>query len=147
MTVAELKYKRGQNLLIAQLDNKKNGEKFLAENKTKEGVVELPSGLQYKILKAGDGRKPADADTVECRYRGIHIDGTEFDNSELSGQPTTLKKVSEVLPGWREALKLMSVGSKWQLFIPSQLAYGQRPAGRIGPYETIIYEIELVDIK
>ena len=146
MFASELRRKKAQALLIAQQDNKKKGEAFLAENKTKEGVVTLPSGLQYKILKAGDGKKPTEADTVECRYRGTHIDGTEFENSERSGQPSTFK-VSEVIPGWREALKLMPVGSKWQLFIPSQLAYGQRGSGRMGPYETIIFEIELVAIE
>jgi FKBP-type peptidyl-prolyl cis-trans isomerase FklB len=81
------------------------------------------------------------------RYRGTHLDGTEFEDSGPTGIPLTIKKVSEVIPGWREALKLMPVGSKWQLFVPYQLAYGQRGAGRIGPYETVIYEIELVDIK
>jgi UDP-GlcNAc:undecaprenyl-phosphate/decaprenyl-phosphate GlcNAc-1-phosphate transferase len=146
MAASEIRRKKTEAKLIAQQDNKKKGEAFLAENKTKEGVVALPSGLQYKILKTGDGKKPTEADTVQCRYRGILINGTEFDNSERSGQPAT-HKVSEVLPGWREALKLMPVGSKWQIFIPPQLAYGQRGSGRIGPYETIIYELELVDIK
>ncbi len=144
---SELRYMRGQDRMRTQRDNLKAGEEFLAANKTKEGVVALPSGLQYEILKAGDGRKPTDADTVEFRYRGTHIDGTEFDNSEQNGQPAILKKVAEVIPGWREAFKLMSVGSKWQLFIPSQLAYGQRGSGKIGPYETTIYELELVAIK
>ena len=141
---AQSRWKKAANRLMEGQENKKKGEAFLAENKAKADVVTLPSGLQYKILKAGEGRKPTEADTVECRYRGTHIDGTEFDNSGAS--PGTFK-VSEVIPGWREALKLMSVGSKWQLFIPPQLAYGQRGSGRIGPYETIIYEIELVDIK
>jgi FKBP-type peptidyl-prolyl cis-trans isomerase FklB len=147
MAVAELRYKKGQARIMAQEDNRKAGEQFLAENKTKEGIMVLPSGLQYRILKAGDGMKPTDADTVEFRYRGTHIDGTELENSGSSGTLTTLKKVSEVLPGWREALKLMSAGSKWQVFIPSELAYGQRGAGKIGPYETTIYEIELIAIK
>jgi FKBP-type peptidyl-prolyl cis-trans isomerase FklB len=146
MFASELRRKKAEARLIAQQDNKKKGEAFLAENKTKADVVTLPSGLQYKILKAGEGKKPTEADTVECRYRGTHIDGTEFENSESSGQPATFK-VSKVIPGWREALKLMPVGSKWQLFIPSQLAYGQRGSGRIGPYETIIFEIELVAIE
>jgi FKBP-type peptidyl-prolyl cis-trans isomerase len=146
MIALELRQKKNQIRWTAGQDNKEKGDAFLAENKTKEGVVALPSGLQYKIIKAGDGTKPTEADMVECRYRGTLINGTEFDNSESSGAPTTFK-VSEVIAGWREALKLMSVGSKWQLFIPSQLAYVQRGSGRIGPYETIIYEIELVDIK
>ena len=127
-------------------DNKKKGEAFLAENRTKEGVVILPSGLQYKILKAGDGRKPTDADTVEVNYRGTLIDGTQFDSSQ-AGQPSILK-VTAVISGWREALKLMPIGSKWQLFIPPQLAYGGRRASPvIGPNETLIFELELVGIK
>jgi FKBP-type peptidyl-prolyl cis-trans isomerase FklB len=127
-------------------DNKKKGEAFLAENRTKEGVVTLPSGLQYKILKAGDGRKPTDADTVEVNYRGTLIDGTQFDSSQ-AGQPSILK-VTAVISGWREALKLMPIGSKWQLFIPPQLAYGGRRASPvIGPNETLIFELELVGIK
>ena len=146
MAQSDIKRKTGIDRLVAQQDNKKNGEAFLAENKTKEGVVTLPSGLQYKIIRKGDGRKPTDADTVECVLRGTRIDGTEFDSSYRSGKTTTLK-VSEVIPGWKDALKLMPVGSKWQLFIPSQLAYSQRGSGKIGPYETIIYELELVAIK
>jgi FKBP-type peptidyl-prolyl cis-trans isomerase FklB len=146
MAFSDIRRKTAFDRSFAQQDNRKKGEEFLAENKTKDGVVTLPSGLQYKILKAGDGGKPTEADTVECRLRGTHIDGTEFDSSYRSGQPATLK-VSEVIPGWREALKLMSVGSKWQLFIPPQLAYGQRGSGKIGPYETTIYELELVGIK
>jgi FKBP-type peptidyl-prolyl cis-trans isomerase len=145
---SEQRRKQAEARLTAQQDNKKKGEVFLAENKTKEGVVTLPSGLQYKILKAGSGKKPTEGDTVECRYRGTHIDGTEFDSSYRSEQQqTTTLQVSGVISGWREALKLMPVGSKWQLFIPSRLAYGQRGAGLIGPYETLIFEIELVNIK
>jgi FKBP-type peptidyl-prolyl cis-trans isomerase len=144
MFVSELRRKKAGERLLAQQDNKKKGDEFLAENKTKEGVMTLPSGLQYKILKSGDGRKPTEADTVEIRYRGTHIDGTEFENS---GATSKVFKVSDVIPGWREALKLMPLGSKWQVFTPPQLAYGQRGAGHIGPYETVIFEIELVDIK
>jgi FKBP-type peptidyl-prolyl cis-trans isomerase len=132
---------------IAAADYKKEGEAFLAENKTKEGVVALPSGLQYKILKAGEGKKPTDADTVECHYRGTLINGSAFDSSDLSGQPATLE-VKGLIPGWREALKLMPVGSKWQLFIPPQLAYGERGEGSlIGPNSTLIFEVELLTIK
>jgi FKBP-type peptidyl-prolyl cis-trans isomerase FklB len=128
-------------------DNKKAGESFLAENKKKEGVVTLPSGLQYKVLKAGDGKKPTDTDTVECNYRGTHIDGTEFDSSYRTGQPATFK-VAGVIPGWREALKLMPVGSKWQIFVPSQLAYGTRgKPGSVGPNAALIFEVELLAIK
>ncbi len=131
----------------AAADNKKEGEAFLAENKEKEGVVTLPSGLQYKILKAGGGKKPTDADTVECHYRGTLINGSVFDSSDLGGQPATLE-VKGLIPGWQEALKLMPVGSKWQLFIPPQLAYGEQGAGRIiGPNSTLIIEVELITIK
>jgi len=131
---------------MAAEDNKKKGEAFLAENRTKEGVVTLPSGLQYKILKAGDGRKPTEADTVEVNYRGTLIDGTPFDSSQV-GKPSTLK-LTGVIPGWKEALKLMPVGSRWQLFIPPQLAYGARRATPvIGPNATLIFDVELVAIK
>jgi FKBP-type peptidyl-prolyl cis-trans isomerase len=147
MFASELRRNRAKARLIAAQDNKKEGEAFLAENKTEEGVVTLPSGLEYKILKAGGGKKPTEADTVECQYRGTLINGTEFDSSDRGGRPATFK-VSEVIPGWREALKLMPVGSKWQLFIPPQLAYGQRGSGRhIGPNATLIFDIELVAVK
>lgn len=147
---SDVRAKQARAKLTASQDNKQQGEAFLAENKTKEGVVALPSGLQYKILKAGKGPKPIDSDTVQCNYRGTLINGTEFDSSTHSnneGEPAMFK-VSEVIPGWREALKLMPVGSKWQLFIPPSLAYGQRGTGReIGPYATLIFEVELVAIK
>ena len=144
---AEMRQKQIEATRAASDNNKKAGDAFLAENKTKEGVVALPSGLQYKILKAGDGKTPTDADAVECHYRGTLIDGTEFDSSYTRGQPSTFK-LSGVIPGWREALKLMPVGSKWQLFVPPQLAYGERGAGRdIGPNATLIFEVELLAIK
>ena len=144
------KPKGGQGRVLetrtAAENNKKRGEAFLAENRTKEGVITLPSGLQYKILKTGDGRRPTDTDTVEVHYRGTLIDGTQFDSSQ-AGQPSILK-VTAVISGWREALKLMPIGSKWQLFIPPQLAYGGRRASPvIGPNETLIFELELVGIK
>lgn len=127
--------------------NKKDGEAFLAANKGKEGVVTLPSGLEYKILTAGTGPKPAATDTVVCNYRGTLINGTEFDSSYKRGQPATFG-VSQVIKGWTEGLQLMPVGSKWQLFIPSSLAYGERGAGaEIGPDATLIFEVELVSIK
>jgi FKBP-type peptidyl-prolyl cis-trans isomerase len=124
-----------------------DGEAFLAENKAKEGVVTLESGLQYKILKAGDGKKPTIDDTVVCHFRGTHIDGTEFANSYKSTRPATFA-IKRVIKGWTEALQLMPVGSKWQLFVPSNLAYGERGAGRrIGPNATVIFEVELISIK
>jgi FKBP-type peptidyl-prolyl cis-trans isomerase len=127
--------------------NKKIEETFLTENKTKEGVIALPSGLQYKILKQGAGEKPQDADTVEVNYRGTLIDGTEFDSSYKRGQSSSFP-VNGIISGWREALKLMPVGSKWQLFIPSNLAYGEKGTGRdIGPNAMLIFEVELIAIK
>jgi FKBP-type peptidyl-prolyl cis-trans isomerase FklB len=142
----ELRRKEMANHQVLSEENKKKGEAFLAENKTKDGVVTLPSGVQYKVLKAGDGKKPTDGDTVECYYRGILLNGTEFTSTE-PGKPATLKV--EILPdGWKEALKLMPKGSKWQIFVPSQLAYGQRGVGAdIGPNETLIFEVALLDIK
>ena len=127
--------------------NKPEGEAFLAANKTKEGVITLPSGLQYKILKAGTGTKPTASDSVVCNYRGTLINGTEFDSSYKRGQPATFP-VSGVIKGWTEALQLMPVGSKWQLFIPAQLAYGERGAGAdIAPNATLIFEIDLLSIQ
>jgi FKBP-type peptidyl-prolyl cis-trans isomerase len=124
------------------------GEMFLAENKSKEGVVTLPSGLQYKILKEGTGPKPTAADTVVCNYKGTLIDNTEFDSSAKHGGPATFP-VSGVIKGWTEALQLMPVGSKWQLFIPSELGYGARggPGGVIVPYSALIFEVELISIQ
>lgn len=122
------------------------GEKFLAENKTKEGVVALPSGLQYKILKEGNGPKPKASDTVKCHYEGRLIDGTVFDSSIRRGEPAEFP-VGGVIQGWVEALQLMPVGSKWQLYIPSELAYGSHGAGQaIGPDETLIFDVELLAI-
>src|ERR1700675_3550694 len=127
--------------------NRKEGEEILASNKTKEGVVALPSGLQYKILKAGDGPKPTSADTVVCNYKGTLIDGKEFDSSYKRGQPATFP-VGGVIKGWTEALQLMPVGSKWQLFIPPDLAYGDRQAGPdITPGSTLVFEVELMSIQ
>ncbi len=126
--------------------NRKEGNAFLAANKDKEGVVTLPSGLQYKILTAGTGPKPTTSDSVVCNYRGTLINGTEFDSSYKRGQPATFP-VTGVIKGWTEALQLMPVGSKWQLFIPADLAYGDRGAGAdIGPGATLVFEIELLSI-
>ena len=127
--------------------NKTEGDAFLAANKAKEGVVTLPSGLQYKIITAGTGPKPTLEQTVVCHYRGTLIDGKEFDSSYKRGQPATFP-VKGVIKGWTEVLQLMPVGSKWQVFIPSDLAYGERGAGAdIGPNATLVFEIELVAIK
>ncbi len=126
---------------------KQRGEAFLSENKKKEGVKTLPSGLQYKVIKAGTGKKPKASDTVTVNYRGTLIDGTEFDSSLRRGQPATFP-VSGVIPGWTEALQLMAEGAKWQLFVPPNLAYGERGAGGlIGPNATLIFEVELISVQ
>jgi len=131
----------------AAAKNKAEGEKFLAENKTKPGVTTLPSGLQYKIITAGTGPKPSATDTVVCNYKGSLLNGKEFDSSYKRGEPTTFP-VNGVIKGWTEALQMMPVGSKWQLFIPADLAYGDRGAGQdIEPGSTLIFEVELVSIK
>jgi FKBP-type peptidyl-prolyl cis-trans isomerase len=144
---AELHKRQEEKMQQAGEENRKQGAAFLAENKSKEGVVTLPSGLQYKILKDGTGPKPASTDTVVCNYRGTLINGTEFDSSYKRGEPTSFP-VNQVIKGWTEALQLMSVGSKWQLFIPADLAYGDRGAGPdIGPNATLIFEVELLSIK
>lgn len=127
--------------------NMKEGETFLAENKKKEGVVTLPSGLQYKVVTAGNGKKPKSSDTVTTHYRGTLIDGSEFDSSYKRGQPASFP-VTGVIAGWTEALQLMPAGSKWQLFVPASLAYGPRGAGQmIGPNATLIFEVELLSIQ
>jgi len=127
--------------------NKKDGETFLASNKAKEGVVTLESGLQYKVLKAGEGEKPTIDDTVVSHYRGTLVDGTEFDSSYTRQRPATFA-LKRVIRGWREALQLMPVGSKWQIFVPPDLAYGAKGAGRtIGPNATLVFDVELLAIK
>ena len=126
--------------------NKKDGAAFLTANGTKAGVVTLPSGLEYKVLVAGTGPKPSATDTVVCNYRGTLLDNTEFDNSYKRGQPVTFP-VGGVIKGWTEALQLMPVGSKWQLFIPSDLAYGERGKPPIGPNATLVFEVELLSIS
>jgi FKBP-type peptidyl-prolyl cis-trans isomerase len=145
---AQLQQKQAAVVQEASAKNKQEGEAFLAANKGKEGVVTLPSGLQYKILKEGDGKKPLATDTVQCNYRGTLIDGTEFDSSAKHGGAPASFPVNGVIKGWTEALQLMPVGSKWQLFVPSDLAYGDRGAGgSIGPGATLIFEVELVSIQ
>ena len=126
--------------------NKKAGEAFLAENKKKPGVVALPSGLQYQVIKEGTGPKPTADEQVKVHYRGTLIDGTEFDSSIGRGEPITLG-LKNVIPGWTEALQLMPTGSKWRLFIPSNLAYGDNPAGQlIKEGSTLVFEVELLEI-
>jgi FKBP-type peptidyl-prolyl cis-trans isomerase FklB len=126
---------------------KQEGESFLAANKKKDGVITLASGLQYKIIKNGTGKTPKATDSVTVHYRGTLIDGTEFDSSIKRGQPATFN-VNGVIPGWTEALQLMKEGAKWQLFIPSNLAYGPRGAGDvIGPNSALIFDVELISIS
>jgi FKBP-type peptidyl-prolyl cis-trans isomerase FklB len=143
----EIRKQQQEKAQQAATTNKTEGEGFLAANKSKEGVVVLPSGLQYKILTAGTGPKPSATDSVVCNYRGTLVNGTEFDSSYKHGQPATFG-VGQVIKGWTEALQLMPVGSKWQLFVPSNLAYGDQgaPGGQIGPNSTLIFEVELVSI-
>lgn len=135
------------NLQAERLElNKKAGEEFLNINKNKAGVVTLPSGLQYEILKKGEGKTPTATDQVKCHYHGTLIDGTVFDSSVERGTPATFG-VNQVIAGWVEALQLMPVGSKWRLFIPPHLAYGEAGAGQsIEPNSTLIFDVEVLDI-
>ncbi len=126
--------------------NRAEGEAFLAENKKKPGVVALPSGLQYEVLTEGKGKKPASTDRVQCHYHGTLINGEVFDSSVDRGEPAIFG-VNQVIPGWVEALQLMPEGSKWRLFIPSNLAYGENGAGgKIGPNATLIFDVELIKV-
>ena len=127
-------------------DNKAAGEKFLAENKTKEGVKTTESGLQYKVITEGKGEIPADTCKVKVNYKGTLIDGTEFDSSYKRTEPATFR-ANQVIKGWTEALTMMPVGSKWELYIPQELAYGSRESGQIKPFSTLIFEVELVGIE
>ncbi len=143
----DVKQKRARLVNLVAAENKKAADSFLAANKTKEGVITLPSGLQYKVIKQGEGIKPAATDTVEVHYRGTLLDGTEFDSSFSRGKPGTFK-VNIVIAGWREALQLMPAGSKWQIFVPPQLAYGETGNGRnIGPNAALIFEVELIAVN
>lgn len=142
----EIRQKATLTRRVAIEDNRKKGEAFLAANKTKDGVITLPSGVQYKVLQAGNGKTPIDSDLIVCNYRGSLLDGTEFDATE-DGKPAKLK-LSALIAGWKESMKLMPVGSKWQIFIPAQHAYGERGVGSdIGPNETLIFEVELLGIN
>lgn len=123
----------------------KKGEDFLAENAKRPGIVTLPSGLQYEILSAGTGRKPSATDRVQCHYHGTLIDGTVFDSSVQRGEPAVFG-VNQVIPGWVEALQLMPEGSRWKLYIPSKLAYGERQAGSIPPNSALVFEVELIKV-
>lgn len=143
----DIRQKQAQAQETAAVENKTKGEAYLAANAKKEGVVALPDGLQYKILTAGQGKKPVESDTVMCNYKGTFVDGTEFDSSAQAGKPVPFE-VKNVIPGFKEVLQLMPVGSKWQVVVPSNLAYGERGAGGvIGPNSTLIFEIELVSIQ
>lgn len=143
----DIRQKQMQAMEQAAIDNKRDGDAFLAENTKKEGVVTLPSGLQYKILTAGQGKKPLETDTVLCNYKGTFLDGTEFDSSAEGGKPVPID-IKGIIPGMKEALLLMPVGSKWQIVIPAALAYGDHGAANvIGPNATLIFEIELVSIQ
>ncbi|BCA80625.1 FKBP-type peptidyl-prolyl cis-trans isomerase [Desulfuromonas sp. AOP6] len=149
MTAFQQQMMEKQQKMISELaeTNKKEGQVFLAENAKKEGVVSLPSGLQYKVVSAGEGASPKAEDTVSVHYRGTLVDGTEFDSSYSRGEPATFP-VNGVIPGWTEALQLMKKGAKYELYIPAELAYGQRGAGpAIGPNATLIFEVELLEIE
>ncbi|MCX7770261.1 MAG: FKBP-type peptidyl-prolyl cis-trans isomerase [Proteobacteria bacterium] len=142
-----VRQKRATNFSKISEENKKKGDAFLSENSKREGVVTLQSGLQYKIIKKGEGKIPTENDVVECNFIGTLIDGTEFENTYKKGNPAILK-VSTAIPGLREALKIMPLGSKWQIFIPPKLAYGTKKVGSyIGPNSVLIYELELISVK
>lgn len=140
--------KRQQQAMAAEgAANREKGKAFLEANKSKEGVVELPSGLQYKVIKAGTGKKPTAESTVRVHYRGTLLDGTEFDSSFKRGQPAEFP-VNGVIKGWSEALQLMQEGAKWELYIPASLAYGDQGAGgMIKPGSTLLFEVELLEVK
>ncbi|HHF7346206.1 TPA: FKBP-type peptidyl-prolyl cis-trans isomerase N-terminal domain-containing protein [Legionella feeleii] len=143
----DLMAKRNAEFTKKAEENKAKGEAFMSQNKAKEGVVSLPSGLQYKIIQAGTGAKPAKDDTVTVEYTGKLIDGQVFDSTEKTGKPATFK-VSQVIPGWTEALQLMPAGSTWEVYVPAGLAYGPRSVGGpIGPNETLIFKIHLISVK
>lgn len=143
----DLMAKRNSEFNAKASENKAKGETFLNQNKAKEGVVSLPSGLQYKIVTKGEGAKPSKDDMVTVEYTGTLINGQVFDSTEKTGKPATFK-VSQVIPGWTEALQLMPAGSTWEVFVPASLAYGSRSVGGpIGPNETLIFKIHLINVK
>ncbi len=142
----EMGQKKGEQQAALTAKNRKEGQAFLAANAAKEGVVTLPSGLQYKVIKEGTGPKPTAKDTVECNYRGTFIDGKEFDSSYKRGTPAKFV-LGQVIPGWIEGLQLMSIGSKYEFYIPSNLAYGDPGGNGMPPSSTLIFEVELLGIK
>lgn len=142
----ELQAKAAEKAKVMAVENKKEGAAFLAENKKKKGVTTTKSGLQYEVLKEGDGPKPKLSDNVTAHYHGTLLDGTVFDSSVERKMPLSIE-VGGVIEGWKEALQLMSVGSKWKLYVPSELAYGERGSpGGIGPNATLVFEVELISI-
>jgi FKBP-type peptidyl-prolyl cis-trans isomerase FklB len=144
---AQVKAGRAQQAALAAQTNKTQGEAFLKDNQGKPGIITLPSGLQYEVLTRGTGPKPRSTDSVVCNYTGRLLDGTEFDSSARHGGPATLQ-VDGVIKGWTEALQLMPTGSKWRIFVPSNLAYGAQGAGQdIGPNATLVFEIELLSVQ
>jgi FKBP-type peptidyl-prolyl cis-trans isomerase len=143
---SDMQMRQMANMKALAEKNKAAGDAFLAENKSKEGVVTLPSGLQYKVLAEGKGASPKASQTVSANYRGTFIDGKEFDNSASHGGPAQFK-VSEVIPAWGEALQKMKVGSKWMVWAPANLAYGEHGSRGIPPNSTLVFEIELLGIK
>lgn len=143
---SQMEARKEANLEKQYGENKVKGAQFLAENRTKPGVVELPSGLQYKVITEGTGEKPKATSKVKVNYEGHLIDGTEFDSSYKRKEPTSFK-CNQVIKGWTEALCLMPVGSKWELYIPYNLAYGERAAGKIPPFSTLIFTVELLEIE
>ena len=143
---SQMEARKQANLEKQYGENKQKGAQFLAENRTKPGVVELPSGLQYKVITEGTGDKPKPTSKVKVNYEGHLIDGTEFDSSYKRNEPTSFK-CNQVIKGWTEALCLMPVGSKWELYIPQNLAYGERAAGKIPPFSTLIFTVELLEIE
>lgn len=143
----EMMDKRTNEMNKQAEENKQKGEAFLKQNKAKEGVVTLPSGLQYKIIKSGTGAKPTKEDTVTVEYTGRLLNGEVFDSTEKAGKPVSFK-LTQVIPGWTEALQLMPAGSTWEVYIPSKLAYGSRNVGgAIGPNETLIFNVHLLEVK
>ncbi len=142
----EVRMNKSEQLKISAEQNKEKSDQFLKENKTANGIVELSSGLQYKVIRAGSGASPTVNESVKVHYTGKHLDGTIFDSSVEKNEPAELN-LRSVIKGWSEALQLMKVGAKWKLYVPPELAYGRRGSGgKIGPNELLVFEVELIDI-